>query len=149
MHDIFIQLTRAFLEKVAKASDEHTTEKSYITEESDGLKLVTPDYLQYAVYGRGPGKAPPISAMMDFVKAKGIIFDNMDQRGTAFAIAASIAKKGTSNWVPNAPNVLEEFIQENISEYYTELNIQLLDKENKDISEIFSRTIPTQIKFKI
>jgi hypothetical protein len=149
MHDIFIKLTEAFLEKIAAEADQYTSEKSYIVDDDEGLKLVTPDYLQYAVYGRGPGKAPPLDSMISFVKAKGIIFDNMDQRGTAFAIQASIAKKGTSNWVPNAGNALEEFVQNNISEYYTELNIQLLDKESREINEIWNKNIPTQIRFKI
>jgi len=149
MHDIFIKLATAFLEKVAKESDVHTTEKAEITVDNDGVTLSTPDYLQFAVYGRGPGKKPPLDNIMKFVKAKGIIFDGTDQRGTAFAIQASIGLKGTSNWQPNAPNALSEFIKNNLGDYYDILNVEITAKENDEMSKIYSENIPTQVKFKI
>jgi len=149
MHDIFIKLATAFLEKIAKESDNYTTEKSTITVEEDGVTLSTPDYLQFAVYGRGPGKNPPLDNIMKFVKAKGIIFDGMDQRGTAFAIQASIGIKGTSNWQPNAPNALSEFIKGNLGDFYDILNVEILDSNSKSVNEVMDNNIPTQVKFKI
>tara|TARA_R110002020_G_scaffold78339_2_gene197064 strand:- start:43 stop:492 length:450 start_codon:yes stop_codon:yes gene_type:complete len=148
MYDIFIKLATALLQKVANETDKHTSQKATISSDSDSVTLSTPDYLQFAIYGRGPGKRPPLDNILQFVKGKNIVFDGLDQRGTAFAIQASIGKKGTSNWVPNAPNALEGFIEDNLGEYLGSLNVQLLDKNSKDVEEIYDKNIPTKIKFK-
>tara|TARA_B110000014_G_C19719023_1_gene375870 strand:+ start:113 stop:562 length:450 start_codon:yes stop_codon:yes gene_type:complete len=148
MYDIFIKLATALLQKVANETDKHTSQKATISSDSDSVTLSTPDYLQFAIYGRGPGKRPPLDNILQFVKGKNIVFDGLDQRGTAFAIQASIGKKGTSNWVPNAPNALEGFIEDNLGEYLGSLNVQLLDKNSKDVEEIYDKNIPTQMKFK-
>jgi hypothetical protein len=148
MYDIFIKLATALLQKVANETDKHTSQKATISSDSNSVTLSTPDYLQFAIYGRGPGKRPPLDNILQFVKGKNIVFDGLDQRGTAFAIQASIGKKGTSNWVPNAPNALEGFIEDNLGEYVGSLNVQLLDKNSKDVEEIYDKNIPTQMKFK-
>lgn len=148
MYDIFIKLATALLQKVANEVDKHTSQKATISSDSNSVTLSTPDYLQFAIYGRGPGKRPPLDNILQFVKGKNIVFDGLDQRGTAFAIQASIGKKGTSNWVPNAPNALEGFIEDNLGEYLGSLNVQLLDKNSKDVGEIYDKNIPTQMKFK-
>jgi hypothetical protein len=149
MHDIFIELTVAFLKKVAKESDKHTTEKSKVKVQRNEVVLITPDYLQYAVYGRGPGKNPPLDNMLAFVNKNGIIFDGMDARGTAFAIQASIAKNGTKNWVPGAGNALDEFIDKNIEEYRKELNDEIVRYESKEIDGMLRKAFPPEIVFKI
>jgi hypothetical protein len=149
MHDIFIELAVAFLKKVAAEANQHTSEKSKVTVNNNTVTLTTPDYLQFAVYGRGPGKNPPLENMLDFVKKKGIIFDNTDARGTAFAIQASIAKNGTKNWVPNAPEALQQFIDKNMGEYQKVLNAEIVKRESEDIDGILRKAFPTEVRLKM
>ena len=150
MHDIFIKLATAFLEKISEETNKHTSEKATIKVENDGVTMSTPDYLQFAIYGRGPGKNPPLDNILEFVKAKGIIFEGTDQEGTAFAIQASISKKGTKNWVPNAPNALEGFINDTLGDYYKTLNVEVMARQSEDIGKVYSeKNIPTEVKFKM
>lgn len=149
MYDIFIKLATAFLEKIALEVDSKVSEKSTIRVDDSGVVLSTADYLQYAVYGRGPGKQPPIDRILEFVSKKGIIFENTDQEGTAWAIAKSISKKGTNNFVPGAPNALEEIIKNNLGEFNSILNLEILQKQTEEVNEAVRKAIPTDVKFKI
>mgnify|MGYP003646331754 CR=1 FL=1 len=149
MHDLFIKIAEAFLRKIADESDEHTSKKSEIKVTNDSVILLTPSHLQFAKYGRGPGKKPPLDNILEFVKGKGIIFEGTDQLGTAFAIQASIEKNGTKNWVPNAPNALQEMVENNLGDYYDELNIELVAVETKKVNDIWERQFPSQVEFKI
>jgi hypothetical protein len=62
--------------------------------------LTGANYLYYLMNGRKPGKFPPISAMLDYIRAKGI--KGRDQktgrfitdRSLAFLFARAIAEKG-------------------------------------------------------
>mgnify|MGYP003661119463 CR=1 FL=1 len=149
MNDIFIKLAEAFLQKIAKDSDQYTSEKAVIKVSQDAVTLFTPDYLQFAVSGRGPGKKPPLDNILAFVKSKGIIFDGTDQRGTAFAIQASIAKKGTANWKPNAPNALQEMIDDNLGEYYKSLNVEVMARETEETNKIWEKQFPSKVEFRV
>ena len=106
----FVSITREFLMLVKGDLDEYTTQKSTIKVNNFlSLSLFTPAHLQFAKYGRGPGKMPPLDPLIEWVSKKGIVSGGPSQaRGAAFAIAKSISKKGTKNYVPNAPNALEE-----------------------------------------
>jgi hypothetical protein len=61
--------------------------------------LVGADYLHSLMYGRKPGKFPPVSAMLDYIRAKGL--KGRDKKGRfitnnslAFLIGRAIAEKG-------------------------------------------------------
>ena len=149
MNDIFIRLAEAFLKKIAQDADQYTSQKSEIKISQDAVTLLTPDYLQFAKYGRGPGKKPPLDNILAFVKSKGIIFDGTDQKGTAFAIQASIGKKGTSNWKPNAPNALQEMIDNNLGEYYKSLNVEVLARETEEANKIWEKQFPSKVEFRV
>ena len=119
--------------------DQHTTEKGNIKVDNFmSVSLFTPAHIQYAKYGRGPGKPPPINALLDWVKKKGIIIGSNDARGTAFVIARSIGKKGTKNYVKNAPNALEESFEKYIQLYAESLN--------KDQAEKLEKTLMVEYK---
>ena len=51
--------------------------------------LHTPAYTPFMLYGRGPGKMPPLEPMESWMKAKGL-------EGSAYAIRKHIADFGTS-----------------------------------------------------
>jgi hypothetical protein len=54
----------------------------------------TAPYSWFVIYGRPPGKMPPVDAIMPWVSKKlGVVGDSL--RSVAFAIARSIGRKGT------------------------------------------------------
>jgi hypothetical protein len=114
----FEDAARKFLESCKAEFDEVTTKKSEITKDDDySFTLSTPDHLQFAKYGRGPGKKPPLKNIIEFVKAEDIQFEGTTKEGTAFAIQNSIGKKGTLNWVQGAPDFLTEVIDKHKKEF--------------------------------
>ena len=115
------EIAKEFLKKVTFKLDQHTSHKGEIIEEGASVSLLTPSHIQFAVYGRGPGKRPPLDPILAWVKREKIRFAKLSDRGTAFAIMSSIGKKGTKNWKKNAPNALEEAINENLDEYREKL----------------------------
>ena len=130
--------------------DEYTTQKSTIKVNNFlSLSLFTPAHLQFAKYGRGPGKMPPLDPLIEWVSKKGIVSGGSSQaRGAAFAIAKSISKKGTKNYVPNAPNALEEALNKHMNTYVTKVNekhvndtIKKLDKSYDENLKRFTITL--------
>ena len=132
----FIDIAKEFLKLVTGQLDEYTERNGEIKVDSEySVTLFTPSHIQFAKYGRGPGKNPPL--------------DSIDERGTAFAIQASIAKKGTANWVPNAPNAIEEAIQNELKKYNEKLAEMILIETNAEVQEIYKEVFPSEIEFKI
>ena len=56
--------------------------------------------------------------------------------GTAWAIAKSISKKGTSNYVPNAPDVFEEAIGLHMSKFNGEINQRIVKITAEKVEKI-------------
>ena len=66
-----VDIARAFLEGIKKELDPYTTRKGEIEKEgSRTLVLWTPDHIQFAKYGRSPGKQPPVDPLIKWVKKK-------------------------------------------------------------------------------
>ena len=145
-----IDIAREFLEMVSKELDPYTSNKGYIKEEGDGkITLLTPSHIQFAKYGRGPGKPPPFDTIFDWVKKEGIIFDGTDAEGTAWAITKSIGKKGTLNWQPNAPNAMDEAITTHIDSYNEKLANMLAVQINDNLQETYRKLFPKNMEYKI
>lgn len=116
--ETFVDVAREFIKLVTGELQPFVTEKITVLIDSDSkISFFTPAHMQFAKYGRGPGKQPPINNIIDFVKKKGIIFEDKDAEGTAWAIAKSIAKNGTLNWKPNAPDAIEEALEKHNEKY--------------------------------
>jgi len=146
----FVSIAKKFFKAVASELDPHTSENSVV--KVVNFKEVTLDtvaHVQFAKYGRGPGKQPPIDPLIAWVKRQGIVTNDKEARGTAFAIAKSIGKNGTKNWVPNAPNAIEEAINDNIVQYYKELNNFTLDTQFEDLEKLYEEKIPRRLTIKI
>ncbi len=125
--DSFEEIAKTFLEAVKSDTDTYTSIKGEIIKNnSTSFSLLTPDHIQWAFAGRGPGKNPPLESMLQLVRSKNIIFDGMDKRGTAFALQAIIAKKGTKNYKPNAPNLMEVTVSKYQKEYEDDLGKSIL-----------------------
>jgi len=118
----FEEIARMFLGAVTSELDNYTSIKGEIVKNSSSsFSLLTPEHIHFAKNGRAPGKNPPLEAMLQFIRSKNILFDNMDEKGTAFAMQAIIAKKGTKNYKPNAPDTMETAIAKYQKEYQEQL----------------------------
>ena len=146
----FVSIAKEFFKAVASELDPYTSEDSKVKVKNfKEVTLQTVRHVQFAKYGRGPGKAPPIDPIIDWLKRKGIVTDQKEARGTAFAIAKSISKKGTKNWKPNAPNAIEEAINNNILEYYKKLNNFVLETQFEELEQLYEDKIPRTITIKL
>ena len=57
----FVKVAKEFLQLVAGELDPYTTEKSRIKVNNYlSVSILTPAHIQFAKYGRGPGKPPPM-----------------------------------------------------------------------------------------
>lgn len=107
------------------------TERSLRKEASIGTDIVGKVYAQdsiyYLMHGRKPGKFPPISAMLDYIRAKRIRpKGKTTERQLAFLFARAIATKGSRIFQGKvrALNVDDQIIELN-KEFAENLNISL------------------------
>jgi hypothetical protein len=141
----FEDAARKFLESCKAEFDEETTKKSEITKDNDySFTLHTPDHIQFAKYGRGPGKKPPLKNIIEFVKAEDIQFEGTTKEGTAFAIQNSIGKKGTLNWVQGAPDFLTEVIDRHKKDFNEELKSAIVIETTNAYNEEVKTTLEEQ-----
>ncbi len=146
----FIDIARAFLTAVTSELDPHTSIKGQIiTESKDRVVLLTPSHIHFAKYGRGAGKPPPLDPILQWVTDKGIIFEGTDARGTAFAIAKSIGKNGTLNYVPNAPDAMEEAIDIHIVTFSKGLAMAEIVRIDAEVQRIYKKMFKEKVNFKI
>lgn len=137
-----VKIATEFFGKTTNELDQYTTRKSEIKVESDRIILLTPSHIQFAKYGRGPGKKPPLDSILEWVKGRGIIIGDTDEEGTAFIVQAKIGKEGTSNWVPNAPNALEEALNKNYEQYNKEIGNVMAVKISDEVNKIYKEILP-------
>ena len=150
----FAQIAEDFLKAVTSELDPYTTENGVIevNEEASTATLFTPAHIQFAKYGRGPGKQPPVDEIHAWVSKKRFQFRKpngrfMSYESTAWAIAKSIAKKGTSNYVPNAPNAIEEAFNLHIKTYYEDLNRELFGLFAAEVNSAMEKGFNRKIKY--
>lgn len=138
----FVSVTREFLQLVKGDLDEYTTQKSTIKVNNFlSLTLITPAHVQFAKYGRGPGKPPPIDPIAKWLSSKGIISNPQDAKGAAVAIAKSIGKKGTKNYVANAPNAIEEAINQHLALYIEKVNNKHVEDTIKKLDKSYDENL--------
>lgn len=142
MDNDFVEIARQFLFMVSGELQPYVSDKIEIDVSGNSVTLFAPSHVQFAKYGRAPGKQPPINKIIQFVKKKGIIFKNSTEEGTAWAIAKSIAKKGTKNYVPGAPNVFEEAINKHFENYVEEMSEHLLTSTERELNNIYLKMFP-------
>ena len=138
----FEEIARKFLEAVGSEPDSYTSVKHEIIKNNENsFSLLTPDYLFYAANGRGPGKAPPLEPILDFVKRRNVRFRNLSTKGTAQAIQASIKYKGTKNWNPNGTDPLRSAVDKYQKKYEEDLNLYLFQEVKIEIEDSVNETI--------
>jgi len=145
--DGLISLAVEYLSLTTAELDPYARKKGQIEVSGLEVSLFTPDHIQFARYGRRPGKQPPPDIMLKWVRERNIQFPGLSKEGTAYAISASIAKKGTLDWVKDAPNALESAIRKNFELYNDKLNKSLMVLLNFQTSSIY-KNMPIEKNFK-
>lgn len=143
-----LEIARQFLMLVSGELDPYTSEKGEIKVGVTTVSLFTVDHIQFAKYGRGAGKKPPFQDILDYVKKNNISFDGTDQNGTAWAIVNSIAKNGTSNFVRNAPNAMDEAIEKHYEQFTKDLSEKFKLIILDDINAIYNK-LPVERIFRM
>lgn len=77
-------------------------------------QLTGSPYIEFVFRGRGPGKFPPLSNIIDWLNARGL------PRGMAWAVGKKIAESGTKLW-QQGRNVLKIITEERIKEFTDKL----------------------------
>jgi len=143
-----LTLAQEYLQLTTAELDPYTSKKGEIETSGLEVSLYTPSHIQFARYGRGPGKRPPLDPILNWVRKGNIQFPGLSKLGTAAVIMNSIAKKGTLNWTKNAPNALDEALKKNFEQYNKKLNGTLVVLLTKQTREIY-KELPIEEKFKI
>lgn len=76
-------------------------------------KIIGPAYTQQLINGRKPGKQPPIEAIEDWIRSKSAfnrIENDIALRSIAFAIARTIAEKGTKYYQKGGTELLDAVV---------------------------------------
>lgn len=146
----FIAIATAFLKMVTGQLDPYTSKKGVIENNgSTEVVLFSPSHIQFAKYGRGPGKRPPLDPILAWVEKKGIVSDQKKQRGIAFAIQGKIGEKGTLNYVPGAPNAIEEAIADNLDAYNQKIGDIMAVEISEDVTDMMTKLFPPTTKIKV
>lgn len=143
------QIAYDFLSWVKQDLDPYTTRKGKVEKTATGAELQTPAHIHFAKYGRGPGKPPPFQNILDWVQRKNVIFDGLTDEGTAKVIVWKIARKGTNQWKPNAPNALEESLSKGFGLYYDRLSESMSIAIEDDLAYLTQPMVKLFDKFKI
>ena len=149
----FVKIATEFLMAVKGELDPYTTEKNQVKVKNFfTVELLTPAHVQFARYGRGPGKRPPLDPIIKWVQQKKI-GPQENTKGTAFAIANSISKNGTSNYVKGAPNFLEESIRKHMDVYLDKLSEGYIKTQNEkhmqQMKQLFEDGLTKSFQFEI
>ena len=150
----FKEIAMAFLNAIKSDTDVYTSVKAEIVENSStSYSVLTADHLFFAKNGRPAGKNPPLDSMLAFVKSKNILFDNLDARGTAFAMQAIIKAKGTKNYKPNGTDPLLDAVKKYQTKYEEDLGSSMLidinDKMNEEMKDYWKKQEELLKDFKI
>lgn len=110
-----------------------------VIQQVDGLflQILAAPYFKFVDEGRKPGKMPPVKPIQKWSERKGIKFNKMSSRQTAFVIARSIGKKGI-----RPLNITNRLIQNIMKNKETLIKAGAV----KDIEELINKTFITPIK---
>lgn len=90
-------------------------------------QLIGSDHIEYVFTGRGPGKMPPLNAIIDWCSARGL------PRAMAWVVARNIAESGTKLY-QSGRKPLDEIVTE-----------ERIEKFKNDLAVIFTAQIQSQL----
>lgn len=96
----------------------------------DAATLSALSYWKWVGNGRGPGKAPPLSNIMQWIRAKGMASTDQTIYRLGLAIRTKIAKEGTLDYQLGGKNVFRQEVIENQNAINPVLRAYLKDISN-------------------
>lgn len=146
----FLKIAEEFLKLVKGDLQPYTKEQIIIKKEGkNSVSMFAPSHIQFAKYGRGPGTPPPVDPILKWIQRKGIVTDQKEQLGTAFAISKSIGNNGTANYKPSAPDAILEAIDNHNDTFINKMAEKLSDKAREQIEDAIKIVFPDRITIKI
>lgn len=105
-------------------------------------KLMGSHYWYYLVCGRKPGKQPPMEAIQEWIRKKGISREGISERSLAFLIARKIGRFGTDIYMGKRPAwSLPIIIERNMTKAQDEMDAEITKQVDaavmKSIDKIF------------
>lgn len=103
---------------------------------SNSVKLIGAKYTEQLIYGRRPGKFPPIKAIEQWLKDKGIrpISEKMKISSLAFLIARKIANDGTNYFKKGGTDLVSAVITpQRIQEIINKVGVVNIGQFSADI----------------
>ena len=94
-----------------------------------GVRLVIPSFFKYLIHGRGPGKQPPPSKMLSWVRSNPNIlvqaklrYKYIKEKGLAYIVGRSIAAHGTLIYQGKKPGLdLDSIVAASLKELYKQI----------------------------
>ena len=135
----YYRIVDSYLQAVAIEFNKYSKNKSTVkvNEKEGTVSLTIPAHIQFARYGRGPGKKPPFENILKFVREERIKFEGLSEKSTAMAIQFSIGKYGTKNHITNAPDFIEETLVEKYNQFETFFESELGNSMDEYLNKIF------------
>lgn len=108
-----------------------------ITEGPDNVSgtLSALDYWQFVGNGRGPGRCPPLSPLLRWVRAKGLASDDEQVERIARALQVKIGREGTAAHRKGGRNEFDLAIEDIQEDVDGVLDAHLQDIENATITQ--------------
>jgi hypothetical protein len=141
LNKLLTGVEKAYKSDLKRFKSSGSTEKSIKKESTIGKdiygKVSAQESIYYLMHGRKPGKFPPISAMLEYIRAKRIKpKGKISEKSLAFLFARSIAKKGTKIYQGKVKALnVDDQIEKLQKEFAENLNISF----KKVISNYLSR----------
>lgn len=101
------------LKKDAEAKNQKIPVTSFRVEVDElGGTMYAAHYFKYLIYGRGPGKAPPVDSMLawvqgnpDVLERAKQVFKYITEKGLAYIVGQKIAREGTDIYSGKKPGI--------------------------------------------
>ena len=105
MKDLIVTYLQSVVDDMAKQNQKVPVSAMRIEATNIEGNLYAPDWFQYMIYGRGPGKQPPPDSMMKWVQNNQDIYQKakqnikyLSEQGFAFIVGRKIGRDGTDVW---------------------------------------------------
>jgi len=147
LDDGFIKIAKEFMQLVRGELQPYTSgDVRVVVGTGNSVSVFAPAHIHFAKYGRAPGKMPPVEPLIEWVKKKGIVKSDKEARGTAWAIAKSISKKGTKNYVRKNKSAIEEALDKGFENYADKLAEHTGKVTLEQLQILYEDILPNEIK---
>lgn len=127
--EAFEQYFNSIVKDMASENPKVPVSKFRVEAKESEASLFAPDWFQYMIFGRGPGKQPPPDRMLSFVQKNPEIlaeaksnFKYITEKGLAFLIGRKIGREGTDIYQGKRKGVgLLEAMEKNMPELLKQL----------------------------